>query len=89
MTQVLADQGYAQVLPTETNWAKPIDRTLIIAQSGDRVAAERVRQALGVGQVVLEATGDIESDVTIRIGKDWLAKFQAPPGGAPPAANPP
>jgi len=89
MTQVLADQGYAQVLPTETNWAKPIDRTLIIAQSGDRVAAERVRQALGVGQVVLEATGDIESDVTIRIGKDWLAKFQAPPGGAPPAANRP
>lgn len=84
MTQLLADQGYAQVLPAETNWARPIDKTLIIAQSGDKAAADRVRQILGVGQVVLEATGDIESDVTVRIGKDWLAKSLAPAGGAKP-----
>ncbi len=87
MAQVLADKGYAQVFPTELNWAKPIEKTLIIAQSGDREAADRVRQVLGVGQVVLEATGDIESDVTVRIGKDWLAKSQAPAGGALPATN--
>lgn len=85
MTQILADQGYAQVFPTEQNWAKPIEKTLIIAQSGDREAAEQVRKVLGVGQVVLEATGDIESDVTIRLGKDWLAKSQAPAAGAQPA----
>ncbi len=87
MTELLADRGYAQVLPAETNWTRPIDKTLIIAQSGNRAAADRVRQILGVGQVVLEATGDIESDVTVRIGKDWLAKSQAPAGGAQPAGG--
>ncbi len=79
LVQKLADRGYAQVFPTETNWTKPLDKTLIIAQSGDRALAEAIQQVLGVGEVVLEATGDIESDVTIRIGRDWLAKVPAIP----------
>jgi hypothetical protein len=44
----------------------------LFAQNGDRFSAEMVRNTLGVGEVVLEATGVLESDVTVRLGKDWI-----------------
>jgi polyisoprenyl-teichoic acid--peptidoglycan teichoic acid transferase len=36
-----------------------------------RTLGEEVQKALGLGQVEVAATGEIESDVTIRLGKDW------------------
>lgn len=88
LVQKLADRGYAQVFSTQTGWTKPIDRTLIIAQSGDREVAEQVRAALGIGEIVLEATGDIESDVTVRIGRDWLTRVPATPPSPSDKARP-
>jgi hypothetical protein len=29
---------------------------------------------LGFGDVLVESTGSLQSDVTIRLGKDWLEK---------------
>jgi LCP family protein required for cell wall assembly len=69
---ILSKAGYGQVFPTDEPWAKPLTKTQIIAQQGDRASAEQVRNTLGVGEIVLESTGSIDSDVTVRLGSDWL-----------------
>jgi LCP family protein required for cell wall assembly len=51
-------------------WTEPLGVTRILAQQGDRSSAEAVRQALGFGEVRIETTGDLSSDVTIQLGKD-------------------
>ena len=71
-TTVLSKAGYAQVFPASDRWTKPLAKTVIVAQSGDRESAEKLREALGIGEVLIESTGDIESDITVRLGKDWL-----------------
>jgi polyisoprenyl-teichoic acid--peptidoglycan teichoic acid transferase len=68
----LVKAGYGEVFPTDEPWAKPLAKTKIIAQQGDLESAEQVRNALGIGEVVLESTGSLDSDVTVRLGKDWL-----------------
>jgi polyisoprenyl-teichoic acid--peptidoglycan teichoic acid transferase len=77
-TTVLSKAGYAQVFPASDRWTKPLAKTVIVAQSGDRESAEKLREALGIGEVVIESTGDIESDVTVRVGKDWLQANNIP-----------
>lgn len=73
-TTVLSKLGYDQVFPASDRWSKPLAKTQIIAQNGDRASAEKLRDAMGMGEVLVESTGDIESDITVRLGKDW---FQA------------
>jgi LCP family protein required for cell wall assembly len=51
-------------------WSEPLSVTRILAQQGDRTSAAAIRQALGFGEVRIETTGDLASDVTIQLGKD-------------------
>jgi polyisoprenyl-teichoic acid--peptidoglycan teichoic acid transferase len=53
-------------------WNESLSVTRIVAQQGDRSSAEELRKALGFGEVRIENTGDIGSDVTIQLGKDAL-----------------
>lgn len=46
-------------------------RTEIIAQKGNLEAATELYKVLGLGNIEVSATGDIESHLTIRVGKDW------------------
>lgn len=71
LQQDLAKLGYINVYVV-ADWPDAQTETRIIAQGGDLAAADAVRQALGLGQVQAESTGDLESDFTIRIGQDWL-----------------
>lgn len=71
-TSTLRKAGYDQAFGDEQIPTAILETTQIIAQNGDRSSAEMVRNALGVGEVVLEATGVLESDVTVRLGKDWI-----------------
>lgn len=45
-------------------------QTQIIAQQGDVAAANAVKAALGLGQVQVASTGDINSDITVVLGAD-------------------
>ncbi|MDB5101556.1 MAG: cell envelope-related transcriptional attenuator [Cyanobacteria bacterium RYN_339] len=47
--------------------------TEIIAQNADLAGARSLADRLGVGKVVVAATGSIYSDFTVVMGKDWLA----------------
>lgn len=71
-SDVLSKAGYGQVFSADVPWAKPLAKTQIIAQKGDLASAEQVRNSLGVGEIVLESTGALDSDVTVRLGSDWL-----------------
>jgi len=67
----LRDQGFQNVYVTQ-NWPDPLHRTEVIAQRGDLDSADILTSVLGVGRVVSESTGDLQSDLTIRVGEDWL-----------------
>lgn len=66
----LRETGYTRAylsnsLPDKMNVTK------IIAQAGDDLAAKQIRAQLGIGEVFVESTGVLNSDITIQIGQDW------------------
>ncbi len=69
----LQNSGYHNVYITKP-WTEPLDVTRIVAQQGDNDSAQIIRNALGLGEVRVESTGNLRSDVTIQLGKDWLQK---------------
>lgn len=71
MLQTLNQAGYENAY-IDSPWSEPLGKTRIIAQRGDIQSAELIRQALQVGEVRIESTGNLESDITIQIGQDWL-----------------
>lgn len=71
----LREAGYRRVFASK-NWQDPLRTTRVIAQSGDDDAASEVRSILGVGEVVVESTGVLQSDVTIQLGRDWEKHLQ-------------
>ena len=66
----LREAGYQRVYASK-NWQKPLAQTRFIAQSGDDDAASVARNILGVGEILVESTGVLDSDLTIQLGKDW------------------
>lgn len=68
---ILKANGYANVYQDQP-WNEPLAITQIVAQGGDLASAEAVRQSLGFGEVLVESTGDLNSDITIRLGTDVL-----------------
>ena len=67
----LNDSGYWNVKVAKP-WTNPLEVTRIIAQKGDIEAAKAVQKSLGFGEVFVESTGYLRSDVTIQLGQDWL-----------------
>ena len=70
MLQTLAEAGYQRVYISR-NWAEPLEVTKIVAQKGDTTSARVLKTTLGVGEVLVESTGSLRSDITIQVGKDW------------------
>ena len=40
-------------------------------QQGDLDSAEDLKTLLGFGTIEAASTGDLESDLTVRVGEDW------------------
>lgn len=71
MLDFLYNQGFNQV------YLAPIERTQqlkteIIIQGGDLGTAKLMQKNLGLGELKSSATGDMGSDLTIRVGEDWI-----------------
>ncbi len=73
----LSEKGYWNVY-VSSPWNQPLAVTRIIAQNGDLESAQAIRDALGLGEVRVESTGSLRSDITIQIGRDWLAQQSLP-----------
>ena len=71
MAEHLRDQGFHNVYVVQ-DWADVNRRTSVVAQRGDLGSAQAVQSTLDLGQVVSDSTGDLDSDITIRVGEDWL-----------------
>ncbi|MEL6350543.1 MAG: LCP family protein [Cyanobacteria bacterium J06627_28] len=67
----LYDTGYFNVF-VDRSLPEPLRETRIVAQRGDLNSAESIQQFLGIGEVRVESTGSLESDITIQLGEDWL-----------------
>lgn len=67
----LNEAGYWNVYVGQ-DWNEPLTETRIIAQGGDAVSATMIQSLLGVGEVRVESTGVLQTDVTIQVGRDWL-----------------
>ncbi len=68
--QYLAKLGFSNVFITP-DWADRQSQTQVVVQQGDLNSAEAVKTLLGFGTIEAESTGDLESDLTIRVGEDW------------------
>ncbi len=71
MAEYLRDQGFYNVYVMR-DWSDVDRQTAVVAQRGDLGSARAIQSALDVGQVVSDSTGDLDSDITIRVGEDWL-----------------
>ena len=66
----LSSQGFSNVY-IASDWSDKQKQTQIIAQQGDLNSAEMVQKLLNAGRVAADSTGDLDSDLTIRLGDDW------------------
>ncbi|MBE9041372.1 LCP family protein [Oscillatoriales cyanobacterium LEGE 11467] len=53
------------------DWSDTQRQTQIIIQKGHLNGAKFLQESLGFGEIVTMSTGDLDSDLTIRIGEDW------------------
>ncbi|MEO0770052.1 MAG: LCP family protein [Cyanobacteria bacterium J06649_4] len=74
MAEYLREQGFSNVY-VGRDWSDVNRKTSVVAQRGDVGSARSILSNIGIGQVVSDSTGDIESDITIRVGEDWLSKI--------------
>lgn len=71
VADVLYDRGYSNLFLGEDR-SENLQTTRIIAQTGNRDAAKAIHEILQIGEVRIESTGDLNSDITIQLGNDWL-----------------
>jgi len=71
--KTLTDSGYQNTYE-DIPWTEPLQTTRIIAQNGDVKSAQNLRRLLGFGEVRIESTGVLESDITVQLGRDWLSR---------------
>lgn len=71
LIRALEKSGYRNIYVAKA-WGEPLDVTHIVAQKGDGDTAESIRNTLGFGEVRVESTGNIGSDISIQVGQDWL-----------------
>ncbi|MEH2026754.1 LCP family protein [Nostoc sp.] len=71
LIRALEKSGYRNIYVAKA-WGEPLDVTHIVAQQGDGDSAESIRNTLGFGEVRVESTGNLGSDISIQVGQDWL-----------------
>lgn len=69
LASFLAENGYNNVYVSQ-NSSYPTSVTQIISQKGDTRSAQKIKDILNFGELESSSTGDIDSDITIRVGND-------------------
>lgn len=70
----LRKQGFSNISAVK-DWPDKQRQSQIIVQQGDLEAANLLQKALGDGKIEASSTGEIDSDLTLRIGEDWVKRF--------------
>jgi polyisoprenyl-teichoic acid--peptidoglycan teichoic acid transferase len=75
MADFLQQAGFTNVSIDE-DWPEPLGQTQVVPQWGNLEAAQKLQQSLGDSEVVADSTGNLRSDLTIRVGRDWAKAHQ-------------
>ena len=86
IARALESQGFRGVFRSKKS-KEVVKTTRVIAQNADQDGAEQIQALLGVGEVQVDSTGNIESDITIQVGADWQKVLSTMPSLALPAAG--
>ena len=70
LQEKLIKAGYETTYITDP-WSETQTQTQIILQGGRNDVTSSIQQAIGIGLLETSSTGDLDSDVTIRIGDDF------------------
>ncbi len=73
LVRKLEEAGYRRI-SIDKNLPESLSLTQIVAQQGDEDSAKQVYSSLGFGDVSVETSGTLYSDVTIKLGLDALQK---------------
>jgi hypothetical protein len=74
MANYLQDRGFDNVYVVR-DWPDTQLQTQIIVQKGDLQGAAYLKTALGLGDIQSDSTGDLDSDLTIRVGDDLVKSY--------------
>lgn len=74
LVEMLQKAGYQNV-SIDSPLPGPLAVTKIVAQQGDSESASNIYLALGFGEVRVETSGTLYSDVTIKLGRDGLERL--------------
>ena len=74
VAEFLRKQGFFNVSVVQDSPQKE-RQSQIIVQQGDLEAANLLQKALGGGKIEASSTGEINSDLTLRVGEDWVKRF--------------
>ncbi len=77
-SQTLVGRGFGFVFPIIDD-PRVLPTTQIIAQHGNSESAQEMQLLLGFGEIKVESTGALESDITVRVGRDWVDYWQFQP----------
>ncbi len=70
--------GYQNVnIDTSIKLKEDLSTSQFIAQKGNPEVAEGLAQLLGFGEVKVDSSGSLYSDITIKLGRDWIQKEQS------------
>lgn len=72
----LRDAGFNNLFFSRKS-PRTLSQTEIVVQQGNQAAAEEIQKALAIGEVKADSTGDLASEITIRIGTDWFDHLKA------------
>jgi polyisoprenyl-teichoic acid--peptidoglycan teichoic acid transferase len=77
MVDYLKKSGFNNVYISQEKWNEKLTKTRIVAQKGDSESADTLLNTLGIGEVRIDSTGVIGSDLTIQLGEDWQEQIKS------------
>jgi polyisoprenyl-teichoic acid--peptidoglycan teichoic acid transferase len=70
MADFLVQAGFENV-SIDQDWSEPLEQTQVVPQWGNLEAAQILQQTLNGSEVTSDSTGNLRSDITIRVGRNW------------------
>lgn len=75
VAEFLTNKGFSNVSVVK-DWADKQRQSQIIVQQGDLDGANSLQKVLEGGKIEAASIGEIDSDLTIRVGEDWVKRFK-------------
>ena len=75
VAEFLRKKGFDRISVVK-DWPDKQRQSQIIVQQGDLEGANSLQKVLGNGKIEAASIGEIDSDLTIRVGEDWVTRFK-------------